>query len=42
MTITESAKYLIGLGFEKNIVEQCIGANPAKYLTNGPSSVNMP
>jgi N-acetylglucosamine-6-phosphate deacetylase len=42
MTITESAKYLIGLGFEKDIVEQCIGANPAKYLTNGPSSVNMP
>jgi N-acetylglucosamine-6-phosphate deacetylase len=42
MTITESAKYLIGLGFEKNIVERCIGANPAKYLTNGPSSVNMP
>jgi N-acetylglucosamine-6-phosphate deacetylase len=42
MTITKSAKYLIGLGFEKDVVELCISANPSKYLTDGPSSVSTP
>jgi N-acetylglucosamine-6-phosphate deacetylase len=32
MTITESAKYLIGLGFQQDIVERCISANPEQYL----------
>ena len=41
MAITESAKYLIGLGFEKGIVEQCVGANPVKYLTNESKSVSL-
>ena len=41
MTITASAKYLIGLGFEKDIVAQCIGANPVKYLTNELKSVSL-
>jgi N-acetylglucosamine-6-phosphate deacetylase len=41
MTITASAKYLIGLGFEKVIVAQCIGANPVKYLTNELKSVSL-
>ena len=38
MTITESAQYLIGLGFQKNIIEQCISVNPERYLTGGPSA----
>ena len=35
MTITESARYLIGLGFSKDIVERCISLNPEEYLAVG-------
>jgi N-acetylglucosamine-6-phosphate deacetylase len=39
MAITESVQYLIGLGFQKNIIERCISDNPEMYLTDGPSLV---
>jgi N-acetylglucosamine-6-phosphate deacetylase len=35
MTVTQSVEYLIGLGFQQNIVEQCIRSSPEGYLTNG-------
>ena len=41
MTITESAQYLIGLGFSKNIVEQCISDNPERYLTDNLPSISF-
>ena len=34
MTITESARYLISLGFSQDIIKQCIGTNPEQYLTS--------
>jgi N-acetylglucosamine-6-phosphate deacetylase len=37
MTISESAQYLVGLGFQKDIIKQCISDNPEMYLTTGPS-----
>jgi N-acetylglucosamine-6-phosphate deacetylase len=42
MTITESAKYLIGLGFQKDIIERCISDNPEKYLDNKLSAIVSP
>jgi len=42
MTITESAKYLIGLGFQKDIIERCISGNPEKYLANKLSAIISP
>jgi N-acetylglucosamine-6-phosphate deacetylase len=42
MAITESAQYLIGLGFQKDIIEQCISDNPERYLTNGLSLAGLP
>jgi N-acetylglucosamine-6-phosphate deacetylase len=36
MSITESMKYLIGLGFQQNIVEQCVSSNPLMYLADKP------
>jgi len=38
MTITESAQYLIGLGFQKEIVERCISVNPEVYLAGSATS----
>jgi N-acetylglucosamine-6-phosphate deacetylase len=34
MTITESVEYLIGLGFQKDVVEQYISNNPELYLAD--------
>jgi N-acetylglucosamine-6-phosphate deacetylase len=42
MAITESAKYLIGLGFQKDIIDRCISGNPEKYLDNKPSAIISP
>jgi N-acetylglucosamine-6-phosphate deacetylase len=42
MTITESAKYLIGLGFQKDIIERCISDNPERYLDNKLSAIVSP
>ena len=41
MSINKSAKYLIDLGFEKDIVEQCISSNPSRYLINELSPVSL-
>ncbi|HVN95237.1 MAG TPA: hypothetical protein VMT62_02310 [Syntrophorhabdaceae bacterium] len=30
--VTESARYLVGLGFPKKIVERCVSVNPERYL----------
>jgi N-acetylglucosamine-6-phosphate deacetylase len=38
MTITESVQYLIGLGFQKEIVERCISVNPEVYLAGSATS----
>jgi N-acetylglucosamine-6-phosphate deacetylase len=32
MTVNESAVYLTGLGFQKDVIEQCISHNPYEYL----------
>jgi N-acetylglucosamine-6-phosphate deacetylase len=42
MTITESAKYLIGLGFQKDIIERCISDNPERYLDDKLSAIVSP
>jgi N-acetylglucosamine-6-phosphate deacetylase len=42
MAITESAKYLIGLGFQKDIIDRCISGNPEKYLDNKLSAIISP
>ena len=41
-TITESAQYLIGLGFQKDRIERCISNNPEMYLIEGPSLTGSP
>jgi N-acetylglucosamine-6-phosphate deacetylase len=41
MTIAESVEYLIGLGFQQNIVERCISCNPERYITNDPAASSL-
>jgi N-acetylglucosamine-6-phosphate deacetylase len=42
MTIIESMGYLVHLGFQKNVIEQCTSANPEMYLINEPCLVVSP